>query len=46
MMLSLVAEKDDALDTLIARSVQKPVHLTRGQQAGFIDDPELFVAGG
>ena len=45
MMLSLVAEKDDALDTLIARPVQKSVHLTRGKEAGFIDDLELLIAG-
>ena len=30
----------------IARSVQKSVHLTCGKEAGFIDDPELLVAGG
>jgi hypothetical protein len=46
MMLSLVAEKDDAPDTLIARSVKKSVHLTRRKEAGFIHDPELLVGGG
>jgi hypothetical protein len=45
MMLPLVAEKDDAIDALIVRLVEKPVHLPRGKEAGFVHDPELLLAG-
>ena len=45
MMLTLVAEKDDAIDALIVRLVEKSVHLPRGKEAGFVHDPELLLAG-
>ncbi len=44
MMLSLVAEKDDAIDLLLASGMKKRVHLSGGQKAGFIHDPELILA--
>jgi hypothetical protein len=45
MMLSLVAEKDDGLDTSMARTVQKSVHLTCRKETGFIHDPQFLLGG-
>ena len=41
MMLALVADEDDPLDTRILRQMEQPVHLPGGEQTRFIDDPKF-----
>ncbi len=41
MMLALVADENDPLDTCILRQMEQPVHLPGGEQTRFVDDPKF-----
>src|SRR5260370_32242792 len=41
MVLSLIADKKNSLDALLPRGLQDSVGGSRGEQAGFIHDPQF-----